>query len=80
MPTIELRLHAGLERYASVERAGAALPLSLHDGATVGDVLRHLGIPEGAVHLIFVNGFAQSLDSSLKEGDRVALFAPVGGG
>jgi len=81
MPTIEVRLHAGLERYAPMGGgAAASFPLAVPDGGTVGDVLSHLGIPREAVHLIFVNGLAQSLDSPLKEGDRLALFAPIGGG
>jgi molybdopterin synthase sulfur carrier subunit len=80
VPTIDLRLHAGLERYASQVRAGAAFAVALRDGATVGDVLRHLAIPAEAVQLVFVNGLARSLDSPLEDGDRVALFAPVGGG
>lgn len=80
MAKIELRLHAGLERYASPARFGSAFTLALDEGAIVGDVLRQLAIPAEAVRLVFVNGVGCSLDSPVKDGDRVSFFGPVGGG
>jgi molybdopterin converting factor small subunit len=32
------------------------------------------------IHLVFVNGRVASLDQMLQDGDRLALFPPIGGG
>jgi len=32
------------------------------------------------IHLAFVNGRVASLDRILQDGDRLALFPPIGGG
>lgn len=49
-------------------------------GATVGDVIREVGIPEKDVKLIFINGRHALPDTELAEGDTLALFPPIGGG
>ncbi len=48
--------------------------------ATAGDVLRLLGIPEQEVSILLINGFHSKSDDSVKDGDILALFPPVGGG
>ncbi|HAJ27231.1 MAG TPA: molybdopterin synthase sulfur carrier subunit [Syntrophus sp. (in: bacteria)] len=50
------------------------------EGATVGQILASLQIPEGEAAIIFINARHGGPDSPLKEGDLVAIFPPVGGG
>lgn len=44
------------------------------------DVLEKMNIPAGEVSILLVNGFHQTPESAVKDGDIVALFPPVGGG
>lgn len=50
------------------------------DGATIGEVIDVLGIDVADVKIMFINGKHESLESVLKEGDRLGLFPAVGGG
>lgn len=50
------------------------------EGARVEQIIAGLGIPEGSVRLVFVNGVCAALDAVVREGDRVGLFPAVGGG
>lgn len=49
-------------------------------GATVRDVIDKLNIPDEKVSIIFINGRHAKRDHELEDGDRLALFPPVGGG
>jgi len=49
-------------------------------GLTVRQLIAEKGIPESDAQLIIVNGKVRSLDTELREGDRVALSAMIGGG
>ena len=54
--------------------------LTVDDGATINDVIDFLGINVKDVKIMFINGKHESLESVLKEGDRLGLFPAVGGG
>jgi molybdopterin synthase sulfur carrier subunit len=49
-------------------------------GKTIDALILGLGIPEGLVKLVFINGKRQEKDYVMQDGDRVGLFPPVGGG
>lgn len=49
-------------------------------GSTVGEVIRSIGLPKDQVTLIFVNGRHSDASTSLKDGDILSLFPPIGGG
>ncbi len=50
------------------------------EGTTVADIVRHYGVPEKDVTLIFINGRHGEFETGLSDGDTLALFPPVGGG
>ena len=54
--------------------------LAVDDGATIQQVIDTLGITVEDVKIMFINGKHESLESVLKEGDRLGLFPAVGGG
>ncbi|SHI48812.1 MoaD/ThiS family protein [Halodesulfovibrio aestuarii] len=54
--------------------------LAVDDGSTVKQVIDLLGIKAEDVKIMFINGKHESLESVLKEGDRLGLFPAVGGG
>ena len=77
---IEVRLYAGL-RAESVRSSGDVFSVPLAEGATLSDLLAHLGIQPDLVHLAIVNGqILHDRAARLADGDRVALFPPIGGG
>ena len=74
--TVDVRLFASLRR----EMGDSQQMLKLRAGTSVSDVVERLAIPEMEIHLVFVNGRVASLDKVLQDGDRLALFPPIGGG
>ena len=78
--TVEVRLYAGL-RDDPVRSSGDVFSVPLAEGATLSDLFSHLGIRPDLVHLAIVNGrIHHDRAAGLADGDRVALFPPVGGG
>ncbi|MCE5204164.1 MAG: MoaD/ThiS family protein [Coriobacteriales bacterium] len=53
--------------------------IDLPDGATVGQVISSLGLPDEP-RVVFVNGRHADDDGILADGDRLAIFPPVAGG
>lgn len=76
---LEIRLYATLRQAAPAAPAGV-VPLDVPDGATVAQVLGLVKIDPADVRMIMVNGLAAELDHILKDGDRLGLFPPLGGG
>jgi molybdopterin synthase sulfur carrier subunit len=74
--SIEIKLFATLQKFTP-QASDAHM---LEAGTSVGTLVRQLGIPEIKAKLIFINGIKATLDSVLKDGDRLGIFPPVGGG
>jgi len=78
--TVEVRLYAGL-RTESVRSSGDVFSVPLAEEATLSDLFSHLGIQQDLVHLAIINGrIHHDRAVRLADGDRIALFPPVGGG
>jgi molybdopterin converting factor small subunit len=56
--------------------------LEVDAGTTVQGLLGRLGVPDGQQRylLVYANGRKQTLSYTLKHGDEVQLFLPIGGG
>jgi molybdopterin converting factor small subunit len=74
--TIDLRLFATLQQF----EPPSARAYPIEKEMTARTLVEQLGIPEIKAKLIFINGIKRDLDSVLKDGDRVGIFPPVGGG
>ena len=72
---IEVRVFATLR-----EGREKVTMLSPEGISTAGDVLRRFSIPEGEVAILLINGFHSKSGDTVKDGDILALFPPVGGG
>ncbi|RDV83569.1 MoaD/ThiS family protein [Ammonifex thiophilus] len=77
---VEVRLFGGLEKFVKDVRFGEGFPVDLPEGGRVAELLDRLGIPPSQVFSVLINGRHASLADVLREGDRVALFPPLGGG
>ncbi len=78
---ITVKLFANLaQHYQPTRRPGERIALELPEGSTVREVLAYLGLPEGEVKVIFVNGRAVGRDRVLMAGDELGVFPPIGGG
>ncbi|MCP4670690.1 MAG: MoaD/ThiS family protein [Desulfobacula sp.] len=76
MIKIDLKLFATLAKHLPEDSECFEVP----DNTNVAKLIYDLGIEPGAVKLIFINGKKQDGKYLLKNGDRVGLFPPVGGG
>ena len=74
--TIDLRLFATLQQF----EPPSSQAFIIEPETCVRTLVRDLDIPEIKAKLIFINGIKRDLDSVLKDGDRVGIFPPVGGG
>jgi molybdopterin synthase sulfur carrier subunit len=77
---VRVRLYATLCRYIPGLSAGTTAKIDLADNATISDLVDSLELPAGQVKVIFVNGRIRAPDWTLKSGDEVGIFPPVGGG
>jgi len=76
---LEVRLFANLRDNLPKESRGQAA-IVMPDGSTTQELINHLNIPRNLPLIIMVNGKRQLESYSLKDGDRVGIFPPVGGG
>lgn len=77
---VHVKLYATLRNHRPGLEIGESFPVELPAGATVADLIKHLGLPEQEVKTVFVNGRAQPQDHILAGGDELGMFPPVGGG
>ncbi|MHA2359794.1 MAG: MoaD/ThiS family protein [Candidatus Thorarchaeota archaeon] len=78
---VQVKLYATLRRFAPDDvELGNAFPMDI-DEATVGGVLKRLGIETHQAKIIMVNGVrVTDLDHELSQNDMIVIFPPVGGG
>jgi molybdopterin synthase sulfur carrier subunit len=77
---IKLNLFATLARYMPDKAKGNSCTVEVGEGTRVGDLLRELKLPANEIKLVFLNGVHARGDEILKDGDRVGIFSPIGGG
>lgn len=75
---IQVKLYANLVEYSKSKKKEFEILWS--DGTTVEKILKDEGISKKIAKIIMINGRRQDIDFVLKDGDRVAIFPPVGGG
>lgn len=75
---VQVLLYATLRSYGIDGQA--SFQLDMPAGSKVMDIIEKLSIPIEEVKLVMINGVLNEVDTELKEGDRVGIFPPVGGG
>ncbi len=76
-----VKLYATLRKFAPPDNElGEFFEVELN-GATISDLIEQLGFTQEQARIVFVNDNQTSdLLSTLRNGDRVVIFPPVGGG
>jgi molybdopterin converting factor small subunit len=69
-----------LREMAGIDQPGRPLDIELPEGATVSDVLDRLGLPEGLVYSILVDGVRAEPAASLDDGTELTLMPAFTGG
>ena len=54
--------------------------INLKENSKVLNLIKEINIPKERISLITINNSVSSLDSKLKDGDKVVFYPPVGGG
>ncbi|MCS7178696.1 MAG: MoaD/ThiS family protein [Anaerolineae bacterium] len=80
MIRVKVKLFATLRRYYPELGIGEGIEVELPEGATVGQLVNHLGLPADHVRVVFINGIARDESHLLSDGDEIGVFPPVGGG
>ncbi|MCL5074542.1 MAG: MoaD/ThiS family protein [Chloroflexi bacterium] len=75
---ISIRLFGDLRRFLAPGQD--TLEVVLSEGSTVHDLIRTLNLPHGEIWVVSINGTLATREQDLKDGDKVEIFAPVGGG
>ncbi|MCS5422615.1 MULTISPECIES: MoaD/ThiS family protein [Psychrilyobacter] len=77
---IEIRLFAYLRELLPLESRGVK-KIQVKNDLTIDDLMDEIGISEKEIMIVMINGIRKlDYNESMKEGDRVAIFPPVGGG
>jgi molybdopterin converting factor small subunit len=74
--------HIQLKLFAALTALSPENPdrVAIQPGISVRELLDRMSIPSVKVHLIFIDGVKQSLETRLNGGERVGIFPPVAGG
>ncbi len=80
MITVEVRLYATLQKYHPGLGIGEPLVITLDDKAKLRNLLDKLKLPKEEIKVVFVNGRSEEESHLLKDGDRIGIFSPIGGG
>jgi len=77
-----MKVHIQIKLFADLS---AFTPLSsdnfpIEAGTTVRRLLADMRIPAEKVRLVFIDNIKGDLDSTLRGGERVGIFPPIGGG
>ena len=82
---IEVRTFINFKSYMPPDAKDGKAVLSIKDGSSFSDLLNELGIPIEEPRIVVLNGVSQGTSSeintyTIKEGDIIAIFPPLGGG
>ena len=73
---IQIKLFVDLSAYTPP----GADNFPIEAGITVRRLLEDLQVSAEKVRLVFINNIKRDLDSTLRGGERVGIFPPIGGG
>jgi len=78
--SIKIFLSSSLRKYVEGYDPLTGVERTIEHPISVKNFCNDLKIPVEAVKIVMINGKRVAMDHYVEEGDRVALFPPVGGG
>jgi len=78
----KMKSHVQIKLFASLQEftPPSSDKYPIDTGLTIHSLLEKLKVPQEKAKLIFINGVKADLAATLKGGERVGIFPPVGGG
>lgn len=82
---VTLKLYASLTKYLPEPfRKNHAMPMEVGADATIASLIAPLGLPEGLVKLVVLNGVfvhpSERAQTRFADGDVLAIWPPIAGG
>ena len=77
---ITIELKGNLSRFICTDLKTKVFNINLIKKYKVYDILKIIGIPKEYIALITINSSACSLDTEVKNKDKVIFYPPIGGG
>jgi hypothetical protein len=74
MPQATFRFYEELNDFLPIEKRKRDFLVSFPQGSTVKDVVVSLGVPDGEIDMILVNGESADFSSSLQGGERISVY------
>ena len=77
---LKILLSSTLRKYISGYDPVKGISFSVDEEITVEELCERINIPPDRIKIVMVNGKSKPMDHTLKGGERVGLFPPIGGG
>jgi len=77
---LEVKLFANFREFLPPGAEKYTCWLELEEGASIGQVLQKLKIPDDIPMIALVNGLHRTFEDLLEPGDVLSIFPPVAGG
>ncbi len=80
MARVIVKLYGTLRKKIDGYDSAKGLDIEIKDGATIGEIVTDLGIPESKIGFVTANGTIVNADSIVTSGDIIKVFQPIFGG
>ncbi len=77
---VNVRLFATLRRFYPDYDPEKGIDVKVEEGSTIEKLIRILQLPEEEARVILINGKSKMTTDTIKDGDQIHIFTPLGGG
>ena len=78
--TVTVKLYSALDKHVENYNPSTGIEKTLDEGATVGDLIKALGLSPKSARIVLVENMVRNLDEQVFDGELIQLFSPIGGG
>jgi sulfur carrier protein ThiS len=80
MARVIVKLYGTLRKKIEFYDPAKGIEIEIQDGASIGEILAHAGIPESKIGFVTTNGCIVKADKIVTQGDVIKVFQPIFGG
>jgi len=77
---VNVRLFATLRRFYPDYDPEKGMDVKVEEGSTIEKLIQFLRLPENEARVILINGKSKMTTDKIRDGDRIDIFTPLGGG